>query len=200
MIKNLIYDFGKVLIDYDFHGQLKEMFDDKCDVDGFIRLVKTREQQRREDRGDEPFEEMCELLKADFPGFEHELEIYKHNYTRLVTGEIPGMYELLKELKNRGYRLYGLSNWCNQIYKTMRQFPVFELLDGFVISSDIKIIKPEAEIYQHILSKYGLKAEECLFADDKAENIEAALAEGMDAVIFTDCGQYMEDLRARAIL
>lgn len=200
MIKNLIYDFGKVLVDYDFIGQLRKIFDDKCDLDGFIKYIKTEQQQQREDRGVESFEQMCENLKIEFPQFTRELEIYKHNYPNLIIGEMPGMFELLTELKQKGYKLYGLSNWCDQVYTTFKQYHIFDLLDGYVVSSDIKIIKPEPEIYDHLLRKFGLKAEECLFADDRKVNIDAALAAGMDGVVFTDTAHYIADLKERSIL
>lgn len=200
MIKNLIYDFGKVLVDYDFIGQLRKFFDDKCDLDGFIKYIKTEQQQQREDRGVESFEQMCENLKIEFPQFTRELEIYKHNYPNLIIGEMPGMFELLTELKQKGYKLYGLSNWCDQVYTTFKQYHIFDLLDGYVVSSDIKIIKPEPEIYDHLLRKFGLKAEECLFADDRKVNIDAALAAGMDGVVFTDTAHYIADLKERSIL
>lgn len=200
MIKNLVFDFGKVLVDYDFVGQLRKLFDEQCDLDGFIKTIKTEEQQQREDRGVESFEQMCDNLKVEYPQFSRELEIYKHNYTRLIICEMPGMYDLLIELKQKGYKLYGLSNWCDQVYKTFKQYHIFDLLDGFVVSSDVKVIKPEPEIYDHLLRKFGLKAEECLFADDRKVNIDAALAAGMDGVVFTDTAHYIEDLKVRNIL
>lgn len=199
MIKNLIFDFGKVLVDYDFYSALERMFGSREVSDEFIRVVKTQEQQEREDRGDEPFEQMCDLLKLDYPQFERELEIYKHNYTTLIIGEMPGMHDLLARLKEMGYKLYGLSNWCNQVYKTMKQYDIFGFLDGFIVSSDVQIIKPDLAIYTALLEKYGLKAEECLFADDRQVNIDAALKVGMDAVLYTDYERYVADLRARGI-
>lgn len=200
MIKNLVFDFGKVLVDYDFIGQLRKIFDDQCDLEGFIKTIKTEEQQQREDRGVESFEQMCENLKVEYPQFTRELEIYKHNYPNLIICEMPGMYELLTELKQKGYMLYGLSNWCDQVYTTFKMYHIFDLLDGFVVSSDVKVIKPELEIYDHLFRKFSLKPEECLFADDRKINIEAALAAGMDGVVFTDTAHYIADLKERNIL
>lgn len=105
------------------------------------------------------------------------------------------MRTLLTQLKAEGYHLYGLSNWCTKVHETMAQYPIFQLLEGQVISSEEKIIKPDRAIYERICQKYKLKPEECLFADDRIENVEAAQRFGMQAICFEDAAQYERELR-----
>jgi len=76
----------------------------------------------------------------------------------------------------------------------MEQFPIFRLLDGQVISSEEHVIKPEPAIYQCLFERFNLKPEECVFADDRVENIEAGRALGMEGVVFTDAEQYEKEL------
>ena len=64
-----------------------------------------------------------------------------------------------------------------------------------MISSEEKIIKPDRAIYERICQKYNLKPEECLFADDRIENVEAAQRFGMQAISFEDTAQYERELR-----
>ena len=77
----------------------------------------------------------------------------------------------------------------------MAQFEIFNLLDGYIISSEEKVIKPEAEIYHCLFNRFNLKPEECIFADDRAENIEGGRRVGMEGIVFTDARQYERELR-----
>ena len=76
----------------------------------------------------------------------------------------------------------------------MKQYPIFGLLDGFVVSCDSQMIKPNPAIYTTLLEKYDLRAEECLFADDKVANVEAAKLVGMQGVVFTTTEEYRRAL------
>ena len=105
------------------------------------------------------------------------------------------MFDLLTQLKAEGYKLYGLTNWCSKVHLTMTQFPIFKLLDGQIISSEEKVIKPEPEIYQRLFTKFNLKPEECIFTDDRVENIEGGSRLGMDGIVFKDAKQYERELR-----
>lgn len=97
-------------------------------------------------------------------------------------------------MKEQGYNLYGLTNWSSQVHITMKQYPIFQLLDGQVISSEEHIVKPEQAIYECICQRFGLKPWECVFADDKLENITAAKTYGMQGIWFKDAAQYEKEL------
>jgi len=73
-------------------------------------------------------------------------------------------------------------------------------MDGRVISSEERIIKPELEIYHILCDRYSLKIEECLFTDDKQINVDGALAAGMEAVLFVNADQFLKELQARHLL
>ena len=78
----------------------------------------------------------------------------------------------------------------------MKNYDIFDLLDGQVISSEVHLLKPEPEIYQHLLEKFGLQAEECVFTDDKAINVEGAEKVGLHGIVFQDAAQYAHELKA----
>lgn len=118
------------------------------------------------------------------------------HYPEFVLGEMKGMRSLLVRLKAKGYKLYGLTNGPSRIHATMKQFPIFQLLDGQVISSEEHLIKPELAIYECICERYGLIPAECVFADDKLENVESATAYGMQGICFKDATQYELELQA----
>lgn len=195
MIKNLIFDFGKVLVDYDFEAFFRRHIPDEQRCLAFAPILYNEKIQQLLDREEKPFDEIMEDIISQNKEFEHEIRTFVDLYPTIVTEEVPGMYDLLTRLKGEGYRLYGLTNWCSKVYITMEQFPIFKLLDGQVISSEEHVIKPEPAIYQCLFERYNLKPEECVFADDREENIEGGKALGMDGIVFTDAVQYERELR-----
>lgn len=195
MIKNLIFDFGKVLVDYDFEAFFRKYIPNTERCQAFTPVLYNEELQQLLDREERPFDVIMEEWIENHKEFEPEIRYFNEHYPEIVTNEVEGMYELLTQLKAEGYKLYGLTNWCSKVYLTMAQFPIFKLLDGQIISSEEKVIKPEPEIYQRLFDKFNLKPEECIFADDRAENIEGGKRLGMDGIVFTDTKQYERELR-----
>lgn len=197
MIKNLIFDFGRVLIDYDYETFFREHIPDEKRFTAFIPIIYNREVISSIDCEETPFHIIIEDLIAKHKEYEAELRLFYERYCEIVTGEIEGMKDLLTSLKKEGYKLYGLSNWCHKIHTTMAQYDIFKLLDGYVISSEEKIIKPDTEIYHRLFKKFNLKPEECIFTDDKEENIKASKLTGMDGILFIDSQQYERELREK---
>lgn len=194
MIKNLIYDFGRVLVTYDFEHISSFGFASEEDLQAFVNIVSDPAFVRRCDLELIPFEDLIREMQHTYPQWKEQWQLFYDRYLEFVTGEMPGMYAYMTELKARGYKLYGLSNWCSTIYRVMKEYKIFNLLDGFVVSSDYQVVKPDPAIYRVLLDKYDLKAEECVFADDRADNVEAAQQVGMQAIVFTTTEAYKEAL------
>lgn len=197
MIKNLIFDFGKVLVDYDFLDFFAKIIPDKERCSAFGALLNTVHFANIIDREERPFEETMEDFIGHHKEFEKEIRVIMEHYPEIVKCEMPGMRDLLTRLKAEGFKLYGLTNWCSKVHITISQFDIFTLLDGWVISSEEKVVKPEPEIYQRLFDRYGLEPSECVFTDDREENIEGARRMGMDGIVFVDAKQYEEELRRR---
>ena len=194
MIKNLIYDFGRVLVTYDFEHISSFGFASEEDLQSFVNIVSDPAFVRRCDLELIPFEDLIREMQHTYPQWKEQWQLFYDRYLEFVTGEMPGMHAYMTELKARGYKLYGLSNWCSTIYRVMKEYKIFNLLDGFVVSSDYQVVKPDPAIYRILLDKYDLKAEECVFADDRADNVEAAQQVGMQAIVFTTTEAYKEAL------
>ncbi len=102
----------------------------------------------------------------------------------------PDTVALLEKLHRRGVPLYCLSNISSDIFEFLRERHSFwGVFRGIVISGDLKIMKPEAEIFEFLLKRYGLTAAQSVFIDDNGTNIEAARALGIHAVWFKSAGQ-----------
>ncbi len=195
MIKNLVFDFGKVLVDYDFESFFITNIPDLQRCLRFAPVLHNETLQKELDREEQPFDVIMDRVISENREFEPEIRLFCDHYQEIITGEMAGMRDLLQRLKLEGFMLYGLTNWCSKVYATINQFEIFNLLDGYVISSEEHLIKPEPAIYQCLFNRFKLKPEECVFTDDKLENIEGSRAVGMEGILFENASQYERDLR-----
>lgn len=196
MIKNLVFDFGKVLVDYDFCHTIRQYFDTEADLHEFAELFTSMEFLNRCDMEVEPFAEIIKDSQRRYPKFKFQLQKFYETYPEFVTNEMPGMRALLLKLRNEGYMLYGLTNWCSMVHKVMEKWDILTMLDGRVISSEEKLIKPDVAIFQRLCDKYGLKPEECVFTDDRVCNVAGAVKAGMQGIVFCNAEQYESELRS----
>lgn len=182
---NLIFDFGGVLIDWNPHYLYDSYFGDRAKTDWFLANICTMKWNEQVDAG-KPMAEATAELVAKFPEWKKEIEMYFGRWIEMIGEAIPGMYELLLELKARGHRLFGLSNWSAETFVQIKEdFPALKLLEGMVVSGYVKCLKPSPEIYQLLLDRYSLKASDCIFIDDNAANVAGAEAVGIRSIRFT---------------
>lgn len=146
------------------------------------------------DRGVLTDEEIVEGFIKNDPEMEKELRMITEDFTGLLP-----QYEytkgLILDLKKKGFKVYALSNMS---YKAVREcadgLDFLPLLDGYILSCDVKIIKPDHEIYNMLLEKYGLTASETVFFDDTKANVDAAIECGWHAIRFRDLKQAIGEL------
>lgn len=191
MIKNIIFDYGNTIVEFEPKNIIKRFGVDK-DEDIKI-LEKTAFDRKYWDRFDDGT-----LSAEDFK--EKISEILPERLIK-VSGEIAdnwmlklpyicGMDTLIKRLKSEGYRLYLLSNISREFAKRKDKTEIFELFDGLVFSGEIGIVKPQKEIFEYLLNKYKLAAEECLLVDDNNKNVESAKKLNIQSLLFS--GNYKE--------
>lgn len=195
MIKSIVLDFGGVLVDWNPHYLYDDVFGSKRKADWFLSNICTGEWNARMDAG-ASFRREVVLLQRQYPQWAAEIELYDTGWWRMMRDAIPGMYALVRELKETGHTVYGLSNWNDKKFRTYVQssYPVFNLLDGMVISGEEKVAKPDERIYQILLDRYGLKAEECLFVDDNPDNIAVASKLGFKTILFESADALRHEL------
>lgn len=120
------------------------------------------------------------------------VRFFEEWYTR--TPYVDGIEETVAALKERGYKLYLLSNAPDYFYENISHYRVFDLFDGFVVSGCEKVVKPDRRIYEIVLERFGLRAEECVFFDDLEKNVEGAKAVGIEAYRFEGDVRLIKDL------
>lgn len=184
MIRNIVFDIGNVLTDF----RWKEFLEDKGFDESMIRRIAKASVEsplwKEIDRGVWDREKlMREFIKLD-PEIEKELRMAYDNVHGMVTRRAYAI-PWIKELKNKGYQVYYLSNFSDKAYvECAEALDFLPYADGGILSYREKMVKPDPQIYLLLLERYGLKAEECVFLDDTAVNVEAAKALGFSGIVF----------------
>lgn len=186
MIKNIVFDFGGVLVDWNPHYLYDGYFGSREKADWFLANICTMEWNIQMDGG-KPFAQGIAELSAVHPQWSREIQMYFDRWMDMMGEEIPQMRELIQDLKRRGYRIFGLTNWSAETFCQVRhKYGIFDLLEGMTVSGEEHVTKPDQAIYRRLLDRFSLVPGECLFIDDNAANVAGALQAGMAAVRFTD--------------
>ena len=195
MIKNIIFDFGAVLVDWNPHYLFDKYFKTIEESTWFIKNVCTSEWNAEMDCG-KSFAQAVKERTAMFPDYAEPLKLYETNWMDTMGEEMPGMYDLIKSLKENGFPvIYGLTNWSAETFpEVKKRYRIFSLIDKMVVSGEVKMLKPNPEIYQALLNKFNLKAEDSLFIDDNVKNVEGAKNVGMKALRFENASKLRQDL------
>ncbi len=181
--KNIIFDVGDVLLDYRWQQMLmdygldeaeayrvgRELFDDP---DGLWHEY---------DLGVKSQEEIIQEFEKKHP---EDAEVIRWfiSHGEYMHVARPAIWKLVHQLKEAGYHLYILSNYPEILFKKHTEYADFmDDMEGMMVSYMIHIGKPKRAIYQALCDKYGLNKEECLFFDDRAENVQGAIDFGMRA-------------------
>ncbi len=199
MVKNIIFDIGNVLADF-------------CWRDFFIGFGYEGETLERlaeatvkspvwdeVDRGVWSDEELVDGFVRNDPSLEEQLHrIFANVHGMVVKREyaIPWV----RSLREAGYGCYYLSNFSHKAHTECADALDFlEYMDGGILSYRDKVIKPDAAIYELLLNRYGLKAEECVFLDDTEKNLVTAGEMGIHTILFQDREQAVRELAALGV-
>lgn len=194
MIKNIIFDFGGVLVDWNPHHLYDTYFGDKDSADWFLGNICTMDWNMQMDAG-KPFEQGVAEKIAQYPQWEKEIRLYWERWIDMMGDTIPNMYDWILQLKQQGYAIYGLTNWSTETFIQVKdKYSIFQLMDGIVMSGEERVTKPDAKIYHILLNRYQLAPEECVFFDDNLNNVIAAQNIGIHAVQFQSTEQAKREL------
>lgn len=184
-MKNVIFDFGNVLVQWHPERVYAEHFGDEARAWWFLRHVCDAAWRNRIDAG-ESTAACIEELKAKQPEYAEAIELYRLRWREMLTDEVPGMREVINDLRNRGHEIYGLTNWSMETFPAARErFGILQMIDRYVVSGAEGLVKPDARLFRVLLDRYHLQAEECVFVDDNPDNVATANAIGMEGIVFT---------------
>lgn len=194
MIRNIIFDIGNVLTDFRWREFLQEKGFDEAMVDRIAKASVLSKYWCEFDRGVWTEEQILKAFVSNDP--EIEQEIYRA-YEDLTDFVVPRAYAIpwIKKLKAQGYKVLYLSNYFQKVEEECPEALSFlPYTDGGILSYQDKLIKPDAAIYELLLERFGIKAEESVFLDDTLANVEAAERAGIHGIHFVTKEQAVEEL------
>ena len=184
MIKNVVFDMGGVLIRFDAEHYTTRFVPDPADYELMRRELFRSIEWVWMDRGTITDDEVVAAVCARLPERLHQaVRDILDNWHQDIP-PLDGVYDLVKELKGKGYRIYLLSNTCTRFHEFRKNIPALEFFDGEFVSCDFHFVKSEPGIYLRFLEYFHLRPEECVFIDDDPRNIEGAVRCGMGGVIY----------------
>lgn len=193
-IRNIIFDIGNVLVRFDPLDYLVRTYEEDFETIKLLHLnVFASEEWKLLDQGLITTEEAIARIEERIPEYKETVEKIMRTWETFLIEEITTSVYFLKKFKEMGYQIYALSNYPERGFLyTESTFPIFKLFDGKVISYDVREVKPGNRIYEILLDKYQLKAEECIFIDDTRANIETAESMGMKGIHYLHSNQLMD--------
>ena len=200
-VRAVVFDVGKVLVEWDPRHLYEKLIADRAECDAFMSHVVTPTWHFQHDAG-RPFAETSAELIAQFPQHRALIEAWGPRFNETIPYLIPGMRALVGDLAARATPLYIISNFSGEFWPPFaaREAALFAPFQGFVISGEEKLIKPNPEIYRLARRRFGLGEGEAIFIDDKFDNVEAARAEGFVGHQFEGAGALRRVLEQIAVL
>jgi 2-haloacid dehalogenase len=134
------------------------------------------------------------------PHWVRHARAYRAHFAASLRGEVDGTVDIVRTLHAAGVPMWGLTNWSAELYPhAPATFAFLELLDGVVVSGVEGVAKPDPRIYEIAVERAGLPASSLVFVDDKQQNVDGALAAGLDGILFTDADRLRAALRQRGL-
>ena len=187
MIKNIVFDLGRVLVDYNPISYMEQLGLSSEIIDKLSNIIFHSQEWVDYDSGKLLHNtDIANKLVLEHPEVGKEIKlVLKDDWVTIHTLR-EDMAQFLVSLKERGYNIYILSNLSIDSYGFISQYEFFKYIDGGVYSYEEKVSKPDENIYNALLEKYSLIPEETVFIDDSPKNIEGAIKLGINGIIHND--------------
>ena len=196
MIKNVIFDLGNVVLKLRWDIVLNRYSDNADDKNLLDDVIFNSEEWQRLDAGTIEKYEAINIMKSKLPSKLHDaclgiMKDWKDGF--VINTEI---LDFIDFLKSNGYKTYILSNAPLDLPDYLSKHDLDKYFIGKVISAEEKMTKPNKEIYELLLNRFSLNPEECLFLDDKPENIQGAISCKMNGYVFdyNNFNKFLEDI------
>jgi len=197
----VLFDLGNVVVDWEPQRLYRRRFGCSRKADWFCANVCTLAWHTLHDAGAR-FDDTIPALQAEHPEHADHIAAWRDEWLEMFHGYVPGTPQLIAELEAARTPLYGLSNLPAELADTtFNAFPMIKVLRDVVVSGEEGIVKPDPRIYDVALARMGERdPARVFFIDDRAENIEAAKARGMDGHVFEGAQGLRAALLAKGLL
>lgn len=199
-VKAVVFDIGRVIIEWDLRALFAKLIADEDELDWFLSHVVTEEWHFQHDEG-RPLADMLPELKARFPDHATLIDAYATRFLETIPGRVPGTAELIERLAARRHDLFAITNFGAEFWDMFQPTePVLALFADIVVSGRERLAKPDPAIFRLAQVRFGHAPGDMLFIDDNVANIAAARREGWQVHHFRGAEGLESDLVARGLL
>jgi 2-haloacid dehalogenase len=193
VIKNILFDLGGVLIDWNPKYFYRKIFQTEEAVDYFLKNICTFEWNEEQDRG-RTIAEAEEMLISKFPEYASEIKMYYSNWEQMLGGSFEPSVSLLNEcINDPRLGVFALTNWSAETWpKAKLIFNFLNTFDGVLVSGQENLKKPDPSIFHLVCKRFKLEPSTTLFIDDNKNNIKAATDLGFQTIHFTSLDKVEE--------
>lgn len=201
MARNVIFDLGMVLIEWDPALAFADVFDTRDAAEDWMRQIGFDGWNRLQDGG-RSFADGIAAAIAQHGELAQPLADYLAAFHLTIEKPVPGSWEILEQLHDADVPLYAITNWSADTWPAaVETYPrLTQVFRDILVSGQEGLLKPEAAIYETLLRRNGLVARDCIFIDDSLKNVEGARALGIDAIHFSTAEELRSMLAARGLL
>lgn len=193
-IKNVVFDVGNVLVRWAPEEIVRLTFGNDVDVQVKAKAIFGHELWLALNRGEFTEEDVKKQYQIELGLSEDELDTLFF-YVKESLIPIYGSLALLRTLKSQGYKVYALTDNVHEIVTFLKQrYEFWHEFDGAIVSAEVGCLKPEKEIYHHLLAQYDLNPEQTVFLDDMSPNVEGAQHVGIHSIQFLNAQQATQAL------
>ncbi|HWM87384.1 MAG TPA: HAD family phosphatase, partial [Kofleriaceae bacterium] len=187
-------DLGGVLIDWNPRHLYRKLCADESEMEDLLGRVCTSAWNQQQDAG-RALAEATEELVAAHPEREQLIRAYYDRFDEMMVGEIEGTAAVVEELDRRGVPLYALSNFSAETFvHARRRFRFLDRFRAILLSGEERLVKPDPRFYRLLVERAAIRADEAVFIDDIADNVEGARAVGMIGVQFRNAPALRREL------
>jgi 2-haloacid dehalogenase len=196
----VVFDVGHVLVDWDIRYLYEKLIADPAQLDWFLAHVVTKAWHFEHDAGRDAADTVPELV-ARYPEHQALIEAYVPRWLETVGRPIAGMFDLVETLHARAVPLFAITNFSHEFWPRFAALhPVTQRFCDVVVSGQEKLMKPDPRIYAIALQRFGLKAGEALFIDDRLDNVQAAMEAGFLGHHFKGVDPLRQSLKVLGLL
>ena len=185
MIEAVVWDVGRVLVEWDLSRIYRDAIPDESERRRFVTDVVSEQWHMQHDAG-VPFAQMVAARQAEFPEYAGLIALYATHWLECIPGPVAGTHDLIRRLTARGVPQYAITNFGVEAWALFRPtFPILDHMQDVVVSGVERLVKPGEEIFALAAHRFGRAPETMLFIDDSAPNVATARKLGWQAFHFT---------------
>jgi 2-haloacid dehalogenase len=195
-----VFDLGGVLIDWNPRHLYRKLIPNEAERERFLTEICSPQWNLEQDRG-RSWAEACSLLRAQYPAHGELIDAFHLRWREMLGGPIDGSVQILRELKESGVRLLGLTNWSHETFPiALELYDFLGWFEAIVVSAQERLVKPDPQLFRLLLERHALVPTTLVYIDDNPRNAAVASELGMHGIHFTTPAALRNELTALGLL